>query len=387
MIGFIREIERLRTRQIHPDLAQTILETQNILQSAVRHNNSSISNPNIPTSSNNHLGMFTNESSTTTTTPLQKKKESIQVLDNVSDILNSFMSQVQQLEDVSSDLIRRTSDMIVRFETHMATTRSTRSTAAVGELKQEIYDLLDANSRISIQIQQVTSDLKKGMRQLNMATKTTMEVINTSNYHDHHNSNHHHPSSNNNEYYSPGQINIEDLRIDSHQHTKPSTFSPTAAMRMTVGEYHQQYQSGNMNPTSSNNIGMNGTTTRSNPSFFSPMQSKINQLSTNTIHSTPNNTTTFQPYNTQDLNMQHQQQQSTSSYKNNHTMNDLYQQQQQQQHNIPKNNPLVMSSTYNNNNYTPNTASRTSTNRINKLSSELELLAKKLDSYDNSRSK
>jgi DNA repair exonuclease SbcCD ATPase subunit len=146
--GLMREMERLKARQIHPDLAKTILDTQNILQTAVRGGGASA----LPSSA---------------VAPVHTRA-------TTGDRVGEYLSQVDQLESAAADLIRRTSEMVAGFEAHMSGSRSTmtRGAAALSSLKQEVYELLDANSNLAVQVQQVAAEFKKSIRQLNLALST-----------------------------------------------------------------------------------------------------------------------------------------------------------------------------------------------------------------------
>lgn len=433
--GLVREIERLRARQIHPDLAQTILDTQNILQDAARGGG----------------GVTALTNTLYDLSPLQQQQKRREVMfegdkkSNVSDIMSSFVIHIQQLEDGASDLIRKSSDMIARFETHLASTRTTRANAATNEVKQEIYDLLDANARISVQIQQVIGELKKGMRHIsssiitrnnanggsndfhqsteskvnstvdsrqisairpysnnpstssnnnntnnNNYSNTTSSYPNKSNSSDNRYSSqptsshpyrsssstsssrnqsaHHYDDSNARD--SPGEINIDDLRVDSYKSFSPG-LSPADYMISDVQQTPSIRQSFSPlllhNKNNKLNVGINNH----NHILSSSLSRHNDNIAAQSSHVTSSDGGNY------DLLKNDRSRKTSSSYdpasKSSSTINN--------------NNTKTTTAINSSSSYTPNTATRISTNRLNKLGNDLEALAKKLDTFDTSRSR
>ena len=198
----LREIERLRSRQIHPDLAQTLVETQGILQNAARASSLLSAPPGGVGGS--RTGIAEGEYGGATAAAATAMAEHVT---HLSEVLGEYVHAAQQVESMANELINRSSEMVSRFEVHLYSSRhhhsssagggisgsggmlgssgvamNTRSRASVGgafnehmsaateqalaTMKEEIHDLLDANARLAIHVQQVASDLKKGIRRL-----------------------------------------------------------------------------------------------------------------------------------------------------------------------------------------------------------------------------
>ena len=354
--GLVREIERLRTRQIHPDLAKTIQDTQSILQSAVRGNSSSMPPP-LPS----RASTFSASSGSS------------------ADKIAEYLLQVDHLENVAADLIRRSSEMVVGFEAqHMSSSRVTRGAAALTALKQEVYDLLDANSALSVQMQQLVADFKKSIRQLQLVgSATAQDAPRQLNSHAHeHRSSHSHSAlsglglesstsmfPSRRALMTPSSslertmgMNIDDLRLESRSPTK----SPLKYEDFSEPQYSSSIR---------NTLNMSSTQrlAPTSPDVFVSTSKSARFHSTPTVSATPSH---------------------SSAYK-----------QDEGRHLIFDSSALRTggggstasayqpASSYGAGAYTPNTASRMSTNRLNKLGSDLEALAKKLDSYDTSRTK
>lgn len=356
--GLVREIERLRSRQIHPDLAKTIQDTQSILQSAVRGNNAAPASAPFTT-------RFTSSGSVG------------------SDKFAEYLLQVDQLEQVAADLIRRTSEMVTGFETHMNSRTTRGTTAALTALKQEVYDLLDANSTLSVQMQQLVADFKKSIRQMNLvnnasaqdaprllsstsagshgATTTTSDssagslfptrrALMT-------------PSVSALERTTAG-MNLDDLRVD---HRSPQKFdaygrsSPVKYEEFSEPQYTSSIRK-TLNMSTTQRLGAHESRAPASPDAFSSTSQSARFHSTPTVASTQGLGTgsTYKPDEGRHLTFDTATVRTGSAY---------------------------AASSYGAGAYTPNTASRMSTNRLNKLGSDLEALAKKLDSYDTSRSK
>lgn len=347
--GLVREIERLRTRQIHPDLAKTIQDTQNILQSAVR---GSVANSTVPQSSRVATFSATGSSS----------------MDKIAE----YLLQIDQLESVAGDLIRRSSEMITGFETHMNSSRTmTRGAAAITSLKQEVYDLLDANSNLSVQMQQLVSDFKKSIRQLNLVSTASAQdaprqlssapAHTTSSYD---NTAPLFPSRRglmtpSSSLERTGGMHLEDLRIDSRSPTK----SPVKYEEFSEPQYSSSIRNTKYNMSSTQRLGAHESLRApASPEAYSSTSKSAR------FHSTPTASVSPTP--------------SSAAYKTEESRHLTFDTAAFR----PSGNYQTASS-YAASAYTPNTASRMSTNRLNKLGSDLEALARKLDSYDTSRSK
>ena len=434
--GLVREIERLRARQIHPDLAQTILDTQNILQDAARIGGGGVT-------------ALTNTLYDLSPLQQQQQKKRREVIfegdknsNNISDIMSSFVTHIQQLEDGAGDLIRKSSDMIARFETHLTSTRTTRANAATNEVKQEIYDLLDANARISVQIQQVIGELKKGMRHINSSIITRNNANGNSN--DFHQSTEskvnstvdsrqistirpysNNPSTssnnNNNNNYSntsssyPNKSNSSDNRYSSQPTSSHAYRSSSNSSNSSRNQSAHHYDDSNARD-SPGEINIDDLRVDSYKSY-SPGLSPADYM-TSDVQQTPSIRQSFSPLLLHNKNNKL----NVGNYNHNHILSSSVSRHNDniaaQSSHVPssdggnydllKNDRLrktssfdpasKSSSTINNNNtkttainssssYTPNTATRISTNRLNKLGNDLEALAKKLDTFDTSRSR
>jgi chromosome segregation ATPase len=434
--GLVREIERLRARQIHPDLAQTILDTQNILQDAARGGGGG------GTALTNTLYDLS---------PLQQQQQKKREVmfegdknsNNVSDIMSSFITHIQQLEDGAGDLIRKSSDMIAKFETHLASTRTTRSNAATNEVKQEIYDLLDANARISVQIQQVIGELKKGMRHISSSIITRNNAnggsnefhqstdskvnstvdsrqisairpysnnpstaSNNNNNNSYSNTSSSYPNKNHssdNRYSSqptsshayrstsssrnqsahhyddsnardsPGEINIDDLRVDSYKSYSPG-LSPADYMTSDVQQTPSIRQSFSPLLLHNKNNKLNVGNNNNNHILSSSLSRHNDNIAAQSSHVTSSDAGSY------DLHKNDRSRKTSLSY-------DLSSKSSSTINNNNINNTKSSTAINSSSSYTPNTATRISTNRLNKLGNDLEALAKKLDTFDTSRSR
>ncbi|KAJ1425263.1 hypothetical protein B484DRAFT_397985 [Ochromonadaceae sp. CCMP2298] len=128
--GLLGEVGRLRSRQIHPQLAQTILDTQSLLQEG---------------GGGGMGGMGGGAYSSTAPT---------------SGDLGQHLHHIQSLEHAATELVARTSQAVSAFGSAAGGGR-TRGAAAVAELRGEVLDLLDANARLAVQVQQAAGDLRK----------------------------------------------------------------------------------------------------------------------------------------------------------------------------------------------------------------------------------
>jgi len=352
--GLVREIERLRTRQIHPDLAKTIQDTQSILQSAVRGSTSGMPPP-LPRATS--FGSSTSGGS--------------------ADKIAEYLLQVDHLESVAADLIRRSSEMVVGFEAqHMSSSRVTRGAAALTALKQEVYDLLDANSALSVQMQQLVADFKKSIRQLQLVgSATAQDAPRQLSGHSHEHRSHSALSGlglessasmfpSRRALMTPSSVsvertmamNLDDLRLENRSPTK----SPLKYEDFSEPQYSSSIR---------NTVNMSSTQrlAPTSPDVFASTSKSARFHSTPTVSATPSHSSAYKHDEGRHLTFDSTALRtgggaSTAS---------AYQ----------------PASSYSAGAYTPNTASRMSTNRLNKLGSDLEILAKKLDSYDTSRTK
>ena len=352
--GLVREIERLRTRQIHPDLAKTIQDTQSILQSAVRGN-----------------------STVSASAPLSTRFTSSATASGGSDKVAEYLLQVDQLEQTAADLIRRTSEMVTGFETHMNNSRTmTRGAAALTALKQEVYDLLDANSALSVQMQQLVADFKKSIRQLNLVSSASAQdaprLFSTTSAAGSHGATTTTTSDSSTASMFPTRralmtpsvsslerttagMHLDDLRSDARSPVKYEEFSEpqyTSSIRKTL------------NMSTTQRLGAHETRAPASPDVYSSTSQSARYHSTPVISSVQGHAV-------------------GSAYKSDESRHLTFDTASVR----AGNSSYAASSTYGAGAYTPNTASRMSTNRLNKLGSDLEALAKKLDTYDTSRSK
>jgi chromosome segregation ATPase len=338
--GLMREMERLKARQIHPDLAKTILDTQNILQTAVRGGGSSSALPS------------------SAVAPVHTRAAT-------GDRVGEYLSQVDQLESAAADLIRRTSEMVASFEAHMSSSRSTmtRGAAALSSLKQEVYELLDANSNLAVQVQQVAAEFKKSIRQLNLSL-SSQEPQRTEG------------SDSLSSYGAPRRAPVSPpagyssaprtggLSGEAHS---PSVAFGSLSLHSPAkldGVIEPQYMSSIRGNKFSSSQRLGSSDAEFAQSLRAPASPDAFGSTTKSarFHSTPSAAAvvtgpTSMSASTFDLPSRIAGYQPASS--------------------------LSASMVA----YTPNTASRLSTSRLNKLGNDLDALARKLDSYDTSRSK
>lgn len=361
--GLVREIERLRNRQINPELAKTILDTQNILQNAVRGNNAL-------SASTGARSSFPNSGAS-----------------NPADKVIEYLNQVAELEGVAEELTRRTAEMVSNFEAHMNSSRSTmtRGAAAMNTLKQEVYDLLDANSNLAVQMQQLVADFKKSIRQINLNSSASSSGVGASSANGAVAGGHQQQevprsfaesrssarTGGESADYFPARrglmsatvesgagINLDDLRIESRSPTTRA--SPTRYDGLVEPQYSSAIRSSAVNLSSTQRFGSQSQyqAAPASPEAFSSTAKSAR------FHSTPSQQPSASAASYKASEDRHHGAESTAPRG--------YQ---------PSGYAASIAS------YTPNTASRMSTNRLNKLGSDLEALARKLDSYDTSRSK
>jgi len=310
-------------------------------------------------------------------------------------------------------------------------------------VKQEIYDLLDANARISVQIQQVIGELKKGMRHISSSIVTRNNANGNSN--DFHQSteskvnstvdsrqisairpysNNPSTSSNNNNYNynntsssypnrsnssdnryssqptsshayrssstssnsnrnqsahhyddssardSPGEINIDDLRVDSYKSYSPG-LSPADYMTSDVQQTPSIRQSFSPLLLHNKNYKLNVGNNNHNHILSSSLSRHNDNIAAQSSHVPSSDGGNY------DL-LKNDRSRKTASFdpasKSSSTINN-------------NNNNTKTTAINSSSSYTPNTATRISTNRLNKLGNDLEALAKKLDTFDTSRSR
>jgi hypothetical protein len=358
--GFLREIERLRTRQIHPDLAKTIQDTQNILQGAVRVGGgvtgSALSMMEIPSGGARGSG---NGGGSNGGGAVSISRDSL-------DSISEYIIQIERVEHSASSLLHRTTEMVTSFEAHMnSSARVTRGAAAVAEMKQEIFDLLDANSRLAVQMQQLVGDFKKALRQLSSNLLSSVAEAAAGNEDSGVGS-----GGNGGGAHggapgpgSPSSLHMEDLRVDVHSSRSRSPL--TRYDGFAEPSYTSSIRGGarlgaGANSSSSS---MYTASQRAAKAPQSPEAASAGVSKSARFHSSPTShaggagaglfpsaaasslaSASFRPYDSS-----------------------------------------APSRTYGG--YTPGTASRTSANKLNKLGSDLDALARKLDSYDTYRPK
>jgi chromosome segregation ATPase len=325
--GLMREMERLKARQIHPDLAKTILDTQNILQTAVRGGGASTALPS------------------SAVAPVHTRA-------STGDKVGEYLSQVEQLENSAAELIRRTSEMVAGFEAHMSGSRSTmtRGAAALSSLKQEVYELLDANSNLAVQVQQVAAEFKKSIRQLNLSlsSQESQRPDADSAYAVSRRAPVSPPAS-----YSAAPRNgglQSDARSPGLAFGSMSLHSPAKL----DGVIEPQYTSSIRGNKFSSTQRMGSSEAEFSQSLRAPTSPDAFGSTTKSarFHSTPSAAAAASTFDLPSRIAGYQPASSLSA---------------------------SMAT------YTPNTASRLSTSRLNKLGSDLDALARKLDSYDTSR--
>lgn len=144
---FLKEIERLRARQINPELAQTILDTQSWVNGTQK---------NIANTNRYH--------SSAVSSPNEKIAASERGFSDASDQLLS----ITQLTTSADVLIARSADMVSRFESIVDSLKSPRpslrDSATIKSFEQDLFELLESNSKLTLHLHQVASELKRFIR-------------------------------------------------------------------------------------------------------------------------------------------------------------------------------------------------------------------------------
>jgi DNA repair exonuclease SbcCD ATPase subunit len=344
--GLMREMERLRSRQIHPDLAKTILDTQSILQTAVRGGGAQETHRALPVSAvaPTHTAAVT------------------------GDKIGEHLAKAEQLEALAVELISRTAEMVASFEGHLTSTRVTRGAAALSSLKQEVYELLDANSNLAVQLQQLVAEFKKSIRQLNLSMSA----------HDAQDRQHAEPfeqtrSTSLRAPISPIMESNTARRFDSFRgdsgHSPTSKFgsmtlsSPIKLEGVTEPQYSSSIRNNvfsstqRLAPSDSSGMALPQTPDAGSYRGSAAKSARFHSTPSASIVPAPNGASSTSAAPIADFPVRIGGYQPSTSFS------------------------ASMAA------YTPTTASRLSTSRLNKLGSDLEALARKLDTYDTSRTK
>lgn len=152
------EVERLRARQIAPDLAQTIRDTQSLLQAGASTGMGQASSYSYP------IGGMTmsptgRESGRLGTGEVEgggKSGYSATVTTTALHLLREERVAVGEITSAADLLVRRSSDLMSRYES----SSSNSPIMSQNRLAQDLFELLDSNSRLTLQTQQLALDLR-----------------------------------------------------------------------------------------------------------------------------------------------------------------------------------------------------------------------------------
>jgi hypothetical protein len=146
------DIDKLKARQINPELQKTMKETQLILQSSISRSDD-IDNP--PGLSMSLLGGASTKS----------------VIDFGMDKIYNDLADICK---VAERLVIASSDALERFEALQSESNSLDFGPAGGlkshqksdsiSIEQDLFDLLESNSRLSVKLQQLSSEFKRSLR-------------------------------------------------------------------------------------------------------------------------------------------------------------------------------------------------------------------------------
>eukprot|EP01038_Epipyxis_sp_PR26KG_P004415 gene4415-6242_t len=197
---FSSEIDRLRTRQINPELAKTIMDTQNTLQYVSRLSTPSSHRPsyhnqyNGNNNINNELIFSDNHMKILVELTVVTSETSNRCLD----IVNRFESIHQQVVAFRSQLINdsnvRSNQDIQSDILELAYLNST--------LENDLYDLLDSNAKNSLNLNQLVAEMKRTIRKYE--SNSYYQHQNTSTYNG--NTTHHEDSFHQQEIPSPDSL-------------------------------------------------------------------------------------------------------------------------------------------------------------------------------------
>lgn len=204
------EIERLKSRQIDPSLAQLLRDSQSIIQQ--NGNGRAAVKPSSPDSNGVDIGLLFGSSlsppgdTEAISTPTFKMHQSS------NSVSSSFEQQVSIVSDflVATDsLVRRSAELLTHYE-------STRGLANLNALEQNLYDLLEANSRLTLQAQSVAGDIHRLSKRLSAMSSSGGGLV------------HNYRSVGNNAGPSPLKVQTSSPPSYpgtlSHSHPPPSTY-------------------------------------------------------------------------------------------------------------------------------------------------------------------
>lgn len=141
----LKDIERLRARQINPDLAQSIMDTQSILQSTARARSPvHLEHPHAHFSGAGRDGAAT-------PTPVA--------------LFNEQLDQLTELVRTAQDLVQHSAEVFAGFESLVQQRGSSYARSQVmTALERDVAELLELNSKVTIQVHQLSNDLKRAVR-------------------------------------------------------------------------------------------------------------------------------------------------------------------------------------------------------------------------------
>ena len=138
---YYKENEQLKKRQIDPELAMQIRQTQSMIQESVRYDRS-------PTT---YDKSYERQSSLKDEIVASSKQ-----LYDLSELLNN-----------ADILINRISELVGRFESYQSRGTYDNGANIISQFEQDLYTLLESTSRMSFQLQMLTAEIRKSYRNSN----------------------------------------------------------------------------------------------------------------------------------------------------------------------------------------------------------------------------
>ena len=153
------EIQQLKSRQMNPDLEQSILASQDILKSSISDFNKQLqSGEDLVNGLPQDKDTMLNES--TLTSVFLSDNAATSSLQTMFSRLSNFMNSANELSKKSEDLLRR-------FE----------QSSSTSSLSSEVFELLDSNSRLSSKLLQLAIDFKRLSRKVLLQSSDENESL------------------------------------------------------------------------------------------------------------------------------------------------------------------------------------------------------------------
>lgn len=342
------DIVKLKARQIDPALVKTILDTQSMIRLNSNGNNHGF----ISTSENNfnQIGSLNDKlMSTNQKIKLENESTNKEGNDNIL-VSDNLIIQLDSITITIGELLNKTQLLLTRFERNHSNNDN-------DDIYKDLYELLNNNSQLMMKLNNLALDYKKIYRKVQSSSDANKEfkdyLLNE--------------ASTTGNSYNNAQVNDKSLSISLH---KKESFS---------------------NVTSQSKISSPSTKTTTHSTNTTHNNDHINTSSPNTrlnhYLSMNNSSPSSSPLTTIDLHTsshiknkyihEEHQDKDTFNYRHMFTPNSSNRHSTNRQSNRQNNDELAV--------FTPNYTARQSITRLTKLESDLQLLSRKLDSFDKSR--